>query len=503
MGADGRFTYTVDNNLPEVQALRMLLDGLVDTFTYTVSDDHGATDQATLRVLILGQNDNPVAHDDAGNAIEAGGRYNATPGADATGNVLDNDTDVDQYGETKAVTAINGPLGAGAVAGTTAGRYGTLTVQADGSYRYVIDNDNAAVQALRTSDETLTETFVYVVADRAGATATATLTITIHGQNDAPVARDDSNNVDNIHGQPITSGNVLPNDSDVDTGDQLTVVGIRPGAKDAGGASTPPGTRIAGSYGYLQINADGSYTYDRPDQSAPCRPRPGGSILVDVFTYTVADRAGATDSGNWSSRSISTPYVPPPSPGDHEYFLHDEWHRDRFGTTLGVDPVVYVTPEVRSIFPSSSAQRQPAARREPGHGDAAAYPVALAGGGSRDDVRRVPAPALLQLEAIVQFEAERTAGRHGTSLSADRLLRDPSVRAQGHRGPPEKAAPSDGKHDKRGKSAKRTRAAMLATTEPARPAASFTDQIRQLASRPSTVAALSHANNSTNEDAKK
>jgi hypothetical protein len=44
---------------------------------------------------------------------------------------------------------------------------------------------------------------------------------------------------------------------------------------------------------------------------------------------------------------------------------------------------------------------------------------------------------------------------------------------------------------------------MLATTEPARPAASFTDQIRQLASRPSTVAALSHANNSTNEDAKK
>jgi VCBS repeat-containing protein len=291
MGADGRFTYTVDNNLPEVQALRMLLDGLVDTFTYTVSDDHGATDQATLRVLILGQNDNPVAHDDAGNAIEAGGRYNATPGADATGNVLDNDTDVDQYGETKAVTAINGPLGAGAVAGTTAGRYGTLTVQADGSYRYVIDNDNAAVQALRTSDETLTETFVYVVADRAGATATATLTITIHGQNDAPVARDDSNNVDNIHGQPITSGNVLPNDSDVDTGDQLTVVGIRPGAKDAGGASTPPGTRIAGSYGYLQINADGSYTYEIDLTNPAVQAAAGrGSILVDVFTYTVDPR---------------------------------------------------------------------------------------------------------------------------------------------------------------------------------------------------------------------
>ncbi|GMG92363.1 hypothetical protein Cmtc_35830 [Cupriavidus sp. TKC] len=508
MGADGRFTYTVDNNLPEVQALRMLLDGLVDTFTYTVSDDHGATDQATLRVLILGQNDNPVAHDDAGNAIEAGGRHNATPGTDATGNVLDNDTDVDQYGETKAVTAINGPLGAGAVAGTTAGRYGTLTVQADGSYRYVIDNDNAAVQALRTSDETLTETFVYVVADRAGATATATLTITIHGQNDAPVARDDSNNVDNIHGQPITSGNVLPNDSDVDAGDQLTVVGIRPGAKDAGGASTSPGTRIAGSYGYLQLNADGSYTYEIDLTNPAVQAAAGrGSILKDIFTYTIADRAGAIDSAQLViSLNIDAPYVPPPGPGDHEYFLHDEWHRDRFGTTLGVDPVVYVTPEVQSIFPVH--QRNDSLLRgenldmvTPPHIQSPSLAAGL-GMTSGEFLR----PALLQLEAIVQFEAERTAGRHGiVSLSADGLLRDPSVFAlKGIEARPEKAAPSDGKHDKRGKSAKPHPGRHASPhTEPARPAASFTDQIRQLASRPSTVAALSHANNSTNEDAKK
>ena len=421
---------------------------------------------------------------------------------------FDNDTDVDQYGETKAVTAINGPLGAGAVAGTTAGRYGTLTVQADGSYRYVIDNDNAAVQALRTSDETLTETFVYVVADRAGATATATLTITIHGQNDAPVARDDSNNVDNIHGQPITSGNVLPNDSDVDTGDQLTVVGIRPGAKDAGGASTPPGTRIAGSYGYLQINADGSYTYEIDLTNPAVQAAAGrGSILKDVFTYTIADRAGATDSAQLIiSLNIDAPYVPPPSPGDHEYFLHDEWHRDRFGTTLGVDPVVYVTPEVRSIFPVH--QRNDSLLRgenldmvTPPHIQSPSLAAGL-GMTSGEFLR----PALLQLEAIVQFEAERTAGRHGiVSLSADGLLRDPSVFAlKGIEARPEKVAPSDGKHDKRGKATKPhpgRHASPL--TEPARPAASFTDQIRQLASRPSTVAALSHANNSTNEDAKK
>jgi len=198
--------------------------------------------------------------------------------------------------------------------------------------------------------------------------------------------------------------------------------------------------------------------------------------------------------------------VPPPGPGDHEYFLHDEWHRDRFGTTLGVDPVVYVTPEVQSIFPVH--QRNDSLLRgenldmvTPPHIQSPSLAAGL-GMTSGEFLR----PALLQLEAIVQFEAERTAGRHGiVSLSADGLLRDPSVFAlKGIEARPEKAAPSDGKHDKRGKSAKPHPGRHASPhTEPARPAASFTDQIRQLASRPSTVAALSHANNSTNEDAKK
>ncbi|HBD33276.1 MAG TPA: hypothetical protein DC084_06755, partial [Cupriavidus sp.] len=266
-----------------------------------------------------------------------------------------------------------------------------------------------------------------------------------------PVARDDSNNVDNIHGQPITSGNVLPNDSDVDAGDQLTVVGIRPGAKDAGGASTSPGTRIAGSYGYLQLNADGSYTYEIDLTNPAVQAAAGrGSILKDIFTYTIADRAGAIDSAQLViSLNIDAPYVPPPGPGDHEYFLHDEWHRDRFGTTLGVDPVVYVTPEVQSIFPVH--QRNDSLLRgenldmvTPPHIQSPSLAAGL-GMTSGEFLR----PALLQLEAIVQFEAERTAGRHGiVSLSADGLLRDPSVFAlKGIEARPEKAAPSDGKHD--------------------------------------------------------
>ncbi|MFO0180472.1 MAG: cadherin domain-containing protein, partial [bacterium] len=51
---------------------------------------------------------------------------------------------------------------------------------------YTVDNSNAAVQALRTSGNTLTDTFTYTMRDAAGLTSTTQVTITIQGANDAP-----------------------------------------------------------------------------------------------------------------------------------------------------------------------------------------------------------------------------------------------------------------------------------------------------------------------------
>jgi VCBS repeat-containing protein len=120
--------------------------------------------------------------------------HNATAGTNPTGNVLTNDSDVDSTtnGETKAVSAFsNSNATAGSVGSALAGLYGSLTLNANGSYSYVVDNANAAVQALRTSSDTLTETYSYTMRDTAGATSIATLTITIQGQNDTPVAAGD------------------------------------------------------------------------------------------------------------------------------------------------------------------------------------------------------------------------------------------------------------------------------------------------------------------------
>jgi VCBS repeat-containing protein len=155
------------------------------TFQYTVTDDAGAQDltPAQASITVLPVNDAPLAPADAATAIEAGGVANGTGGSNPTGNVLANDSDVE--GSVLTVAAVSG-ASAGNVGGPTAGAYGTLTLNQDGSYTYVLDNNLAAVQALNVGDA-LTDTFSYTVQDAQGASSTATLHVTVQGANDHPV----------------------------------------------------------------------------------------------------------------------------------------------------------------------------------------------------------------------------------------------------------------------------------------------------------------------------
>jgi len=162
-------------------------------------------------------------------AIETGGVSNASAGLNASGNVLTNDTDANAN-DTKTVEAIGtGSAASSVTAGTTStngtqvvGAYGTLTLGADGSYSYVINNSLAAVERLRLNTDTLTDAFTYRMSDGAGGTSTTTLTITIKGANDAPVGVADYNTAKESLTTPSAvtgysaTGNVLTNDTDVD-----------------------------------------------------------------------------------------------------------------------------------------------------------------------------------------------------------------------------------------------------------------------------------------------
>lgn len=349
LNADGSWQYVLDNSLAAVQALRVSGQTLSDNFTYLLTDLWGGTANGLLTITIDGRNDFPVANDDTAAAVEAGGVNNGSGGVDPRGNVLDNDTDVDgvQYGETRTVLQYTAENGQTASAGQRLqGVYGTLLINADGSYTYTVDNSNPSVQAMRSASESLREVFTYRMRDTAGAIADARLTVTVQGNNDNPVARDDSNTASDQVPAPHTRGNVLPNDSDVDGGDSLAVTAIRTGQEGASGSAGVIGQPIAGRYGTLVLNADGSYIYTIDLSNPEVLAAAGlGQVLKDYFTYTISDLAGATDQAQLTiTLDISTPYIPP---GPH-------LDRDSQGRHGGlplpdVTPAIYVAPVVERV----------------------------------------------------------------------------------------------------------------------------------------------------------
>ncbi len=158
------------------------------TITVRTTDQGSATFERTFTINLTNVNEGPSAVSDTATAIEAGGTANGTAGTNPTGNVLTNDTDVDT-GDTKTVTGVSAGVqasAAGSVASAVTGSFGSINIAADGSYTYTVDNNNAAVQALRTTANTLQDVFTYTMRDTAGLTSTTQITVTIQGANDAP-----------------------------------------------------------------------------------------------------------------------------------------------------------------------------------------------------------------------------------------------------------------------------------------------------------------------------
>ena len=197
--AAGEYLYIVNNSNATIEALNAG-GTITESFRYRIengqtSSESGASlnlfDIATLTVTINGANDNPVATNDGATAIEAGGTDNTTPGFDPNGNVINNDSDIDNTQAQLNVASvrtgnIEGSGISGTLSGSTitlAGTYGTLSMNTDGSWTYIVDNNNSTVNAL-SSGQTLTENFNYTLTDGT-LTDIAVLAITINGSNDA------------------------------------------------------------------------------------------------------------------------------------------------------------------------------------------------------------------------------------------------------------------------------------------------------------------------------
>ncbi|MCL7406453.1 VCBS domain-containing protein [Paradonghicola geojensis] len=142
--------------------------------TNSVAEGVATTDTTTTSGNVITGVGNPNTTADSDDDIEAGGRDDALSIVNAKDSSVDPFTAV-TVGSTSATNGTD-----------VTGDYGTLTIGADGSYIYAVDNTNGDVQALATG-ETLTDTFTYQLSDGQGGLNTADLTITITGTNDDPV----------------------------------------------------------------------------------------------------------------------------------------------------------------------------------------------------------------------------------------------------------------------------------------------------------------------------
>lgn len=196
--AQGNLVFDIGNRYQSLAAG----ETVTDSFAYTVADSAGAVSTAMVAMTIVGANDGPIAQADADRVSEDGVLA-------ATGNVLANDSDVD-----------NGALLQVATPGSYTGLYGSLQLNADGSYSYALDNGSAAVQTL-AQDTVVNDVFAYSTSDGM-AEAASQLTISIAGANDAPTL------VAPIADQTTTAGQLYSYQvaaasfTDVDAGDTLS-----------------------------------------------------------------------------------------------------------------------------------------------------------------------------------------------------------------------------------------------------------------------------------------
>ncbi|WP_426359187.1 beta strand repeat-containing protein [Pseudocolwellia sp. HL-MZ19] len=269
INANGSYTFTPTPDY----------NGPVPSATYTVSDGTGEANESSTAVLSF---TDVIAVDDAPEAVDDG-PFDVTEDTPATGNVLGNDTDIENDPLTVVQFIIDGDATVHSAGDTaTIAGVGTLLINTDGSFTFTPAPDyNGAVP-----DTT------YTLGDGKGGFDTAVLSFNdVVAVNDAPDAVNDGP-VSVTEDTPAT-GNVLTNDSDAD-GETLTltqfVIDGDATIYSAGDTATLTGV------GTLIINANGSYTFTpTPDYNGP----------VPSATYTVSDGTGEANESSTAVLSFT------------------------------------------------------------------------------------------------------------------------------------------------------------------------------------------------------
>ncbi|EMD9686212.1 VCBS domain-containing protein, partial [Vibrio parahaemolyticus] len=222
----GNWTYKLNNNHPDVQALDADSDPVTRTMTVTSAD--GTTHDVV--VTITGSDDKAVITpdqpgDDKGAVQEdvtltTGGNLNVDD-PDAGEAVFQPQTDVQD------------------------GNWGTFSIDEQGNWTYELNNSHPDVQALDADSDPVIRTMTVTSADG----TTHDVVVTITGSDDKAVITPD---------QPGDDKGAVQEDVTLTTGGNLNV-----DDPDAGEAVFQPQTGVQdGNWGTFSIDADGNWTYE-------------------------------------------------------------------------------------------------------------------------------------------------------------------------------------------------------------------------------------------------
>ncbi|MCE9685976.1 retention module-containing protein [Shewanella sp. AS16] len=256
-------------------------DPLSEIFTLQLIDAQGRPADSTITVNLA--DDSPRGLDDVNSIAE-------DTSQSISGNVLDNDTPGADSGQVSQVSNAAGQSSAVDAAVSIQGAYGVLTLAADGSYTYQLDNSNAAVQALAEGQQLL-ETFAYLLTDGDGDSVAQELSITVTGSNDAPV-------ITTVPGAGADAGTVVEAGNE-DDGTLVPgtpeVSGILTASDADNGAILTWSTNASSQYGSFSIDANsGQWTYHLDNALVDSLAE--GQTLEEQLLVTVTDEHGASAS---------------------------------------------------------------------------------------------------------------------------------------------------------------------------------------------------------------
>lgn len=262
-------------------ALDVLGDGeqLVDSFTYVLEDEFGATDTAQVNVTVNGVNDAPVANDDQFVVIADETLIFDPIAGDGAGG-----QDIDPEGAQLSIVTIDGQaVSAGDVIALQSGANVAVSMTGELEYRPSGAFDDLA------PNQSAQDAFSYEIEDEGGLRSAAQIQIQVDAAAAPPIAADDTVVVgeDGLTTINVFADNGAGPDQDF-SGIELLLTGIND-VSIANGASV---TLASGAV--LTIDDAGLVAYNPGDVFAALAEGQTGS---DSFFYTITDGVGFQDIG--------------------------------------------------------------------------------------------------------------------------------------------------------------------------------------------------------------